>query len=133
MAEAPPSLEDIISRHGLRRKDLEFVCPRDVRTSVAVELVDWKMVGHCFSISRQKIAAIDLENNTEDQRKVAMLDAWSEKEGDGATFLKLADVLHQRKRNDLVDLLCKVIIKAKKEPPPAKDDLGGLSNLIASY
>ena len=134
MAEAPPRLEDVISRHGLRREDLELVCPRDVRISVAVKLVDWQMVGYCFGFPEQKITAIDRENYTEDQRKVALLNAWSEREGDGATFLKLADVLHQRKRNDLVDFLCRAIIEAKKEPPQAEDDhLGGLSNLIISY
>lgn len=130
MAEAPPSLslEDIVSRHGLRREDLECVCPQYVRISVAVKLVDWEMVGYCFSFPREKIAAIDRENDTEDQRKVALLNAWSEREGDRATFLRLAAVLHQRKRNDLVDLLCKAIIKREAPISKAENDLGGLSN-----
>ena len=99
-----------------------------------MKLVDWEMVGYCFSFPPEKIAAIERQNYTEDQRKVALLNAWSEREGDGATFLKLADVLHQRKRNDLVDFLCKAIIKRKKEALQAEDDrLGGLYNLIISY
>ena len=100
-----PSLEDLLSHHGLKIKDLERPCPLHVRNKVAVKLVDWKMVGHCFNISKEKLAAIDHENDTEDQRKVALLDTWSEREGNAASYLKLADVLHQRERNDLVEFL----------------------------
>ena len=104
-SNSPPSLEDLISRHGLTRDDFDRVCPRNVRHNVAVKLVDWKMVGHCFSFPKEKLAAIDRENDTEDLRKVALLDSWSDREGKGATYMKLADVLHQRERNDLVEFL----------------------------
>ena len=100
------SLEEVLSQYGLKRKDLEAVCPRDVRNKVAVELIDWKMVGHCFDFSRAKLEAIDRENQTEDQRKVALLDAWGESEGKGATYFKLAEILHRRGRRDLVQMLC---------------------------
>ena len=110
---SPPSLENIISRHGLTSDDLESVCPRDVRHNIAVKLVDWKMVGHSFSFPKEKIAAIERENDTEDLRKVALLDAWNEREGKGASYLKLAGVLHQRERNDLVELLCDRILQKR--------------------
>ena len=104
-----PSLEEVLIQRGLKREDLELACPRDVRNKVAVELVDWKMLGHCFDFSRAKLEAIHQDNQTEDQRKVALLDIWSEREGKGATYLKLAEVLHQRKRGDLVETLCGAI------------------------
>ena len=109
MAEAlsGPSLEKILSRHGLKRDHLECVCPRDVRIRVAVKLKDWKMVGYYFGFKNEELAAIDREYETEDQRKVALLDAWSAREGSGASCLKLADVLHERGRNDILELLCK--------------------------
>ena len=116
MAEAPnsrPSLGNLISRHGLTRDELESVCPSEVRHTVAVQLVDWKMVGHCFSIPKEKLAAIDRQNDTEDLRKVALLDTWNEREGKGATYLKLASVLHQRERNDLVEFLCDRIVQKR--------------------
>ena len=107
MATSPTlSLEEVLSKHGLKRQDLEAVCPRDIRNKVAVELVDWKMVGHCLNFSRAKLEAIDRENQTEDQRKVALLDAWGEREGKQSSYFKLAEVLHQRGRNDLLQILC---------------------------
>ena len=112
-ANSSPSLEKVISRHDLTRKDLEIVCPRDVRQEVAVKLVDWKMVGHFLNVPEERIAAIAHQNDTEDQRKVALLDTWSHREGEGATYLKLAHVLHQRERNDLVEFLCGRILQKR--------------------
>ena len=112
----PPSLKEVLSQQGLKKKDLESVCPRNVRNKVAVKLADWKMVGHCFNFSRSKLAAIDRESETEDQRRVALLDTWGEREGKGATYLKLAEVLHQRERGDLIEMLCDELRKSINPP-----------------
>ena len=105
------SLEEVLSKYDLKRKDLEAVCPRDVRNKVAVELIDWKMIGYCFDFSRAKLEAIDRENQTEDQRKVALLDSWGERDGREATYFRLAEVLRERGRGDLIELLCGVLTK----------------------
>ena len=103
---AGPCLEDILSRHGLEKKDLERRCPQGVRITIATKLVDWKTTGHYFGVPTEKLAAIDREHATEDQRRIALLDCWDKREGRGASCLKLADVLHRRDRADLVELLC---------------------------
>ena len=112
-ASSSSSLEKIISRYDLAREDLESVCPRDVRHEVALKIEDWKMVGHFFNVPQEKLTAIELENHTEDQRRVALIDTWSNREGEGASHLKLAHVLHQRGRNDLVQLLCSRILQKR--------------------
>ena len=104
--DAGPTLEDILSRHGLKEKDLERECPRDIRHRIAAKIIDWKMVGYFLEFPAEKLAAIDRENDTEDQRKVVLLDSWGKREGRKASFLKLATVLHRRERADLVELLC---------------------------
>ena len=106
---ATPSLEDLISHYGLKKKDLRFVCPRRVRDRIATKLIDWKIAGRFFDFPREKLAAIERDNDTEEQRRIALLDAWGEREGKGATCFKLAEVLHQRERGDLVGLLCDAI------------------------
>ena len=99
---AGPSLEDVLSRHGLEKAMLESQCPRKVRLEIAKQLLDWKMVGHNFEFPSWKIREIERDNDTEELRKVALLEAWKEREGAEATYLKLAGVLHRRNRNDLV-------------------------------
>ena len=104
--DAGPTLEDILSHHGLDEKDLERECPQDIRDTIASKIIDWKMAGRYLGFPAAKLAAIDRENDTEDQRKVALLDSWGKREGRGASFLKLAIVLHRRERADLVELMC---------------------------
>ena len=67
------------------------------------------MVGYYLNLSEQDLTAIDRENDTEAQQKVTMLDTWYEKEGSNATYLNLANALHQHGRKDLVELLCRTV------------------------
>ena len=106
LGEQGPTLDEILLRHGLKAEDLDKQCPLEVRNEVAVKIIDWKMIGHCFNFPVETIKNIDHENRNQDQCKVALLDTWSKREGKRATYLKLADVFHRRKRRDLVEFLC---------------------------
>ena len=101
------SLGDILSRYGLERKDLEQTCPESVRLEVAEELSDdWKMVGHYLGFSVRHLNDIQADNTKEEHRRVALLDSWRQREGTGATYLKLAEAVHRRKRIDLAEMIC---------------------------
>lgn len=113
--DAGPSLDEIIERHGLTLSHLQQKCPREVNVEIAAKLVDWEMIGTYLNFGQEKQTAIFRENSTEDQRKVALFDAWSARDGEDATYFKLADVLHRRQRRDLVELLCKALIKQSRE------------------
>ena len=117
-----PSLEDLLSHYGLQRKDLDLICAREVRDGIALKLQDWKMVGRCLKFPPEKLTAIEVDNKTEEQRRVALLDDWGKREGKRATYLKLAEVLHQRRRSDLVEMLCDELKKLiiQKEPTDSK-------------
>lgn len=109
MATIDPSLGTIISRHELESKDLEQECPRNVRVEISQKLTDWMMTGHHLDIPPEKIVAIDIDFRTEEQKRVALLNTWGQREGKGATFFKLAEALHRGGRADLVDKLCGMI------------------------
>lgn len=105
-SSAPPTLDDILCRHGLERRDLERKCSAEVRLALAELLNDWKMVGHYLGFTTQKLNDIKLDNDNEEQRRVALLDAWEQQEGQRATYFRLAEAFHHRKKSDLVDKLC---------------------------
>ena len=105
-----PSLEVILSRHGLEEKDLRQRCTAKVRLEIAAILDDWKMVGYYLGFNSQKLNDIEIDNRTEDRRRVAFLDSWEQKEGEKATFLELANAFHRRRRSDLVVKLCEIVI-----------------------
>ena len=113
MAEQGPSLNDILSQYALKETDLSIKCPREVRNEIAIKLDDWKMIGYSLSFPKEKLTSIDRENETEDLCKVALLDSWSKREGEGASYLKLADALHRRQRRDLVEYLCKLLLASR--------------------
>ena len=102
-----PSLEEFLSRHGLKLTDLDRECPREIRDDIAVELgADWEMIGRCLEFSLDELRDINRENSSQEMCRVALLDTWNKREGKGATFLKLAGALYRRKRRDIVELLC---------------------------
>ena len=106
-SETGPTLEDILSRHGLKEEQLDTECPRDIRDDIAVELgADWEMIGRYMDFSLDELKDINRENGSQEMCRVSLLDAWHKREGRSATFLKLARAFHRRKRRDLVDLLC---------------------------
>ena len=98
MAETTVTLGEILSRLGLAEKLLQEDCSKEIRLKIALRLEDWKMVGHFLDIPSEKLKAIERENDTEDQRKVAMLDTWSKREGRGANCWRLANALYQHGR-----------------------------------
>ena len=107
LSEPGPSLEDLLSRHGLKEADLDREFDRDIKCDIAVELgADWEMIGCYLGFSTDEVRDINRENCSQEMCRVALLDTWSKREGKGATFLKLARALHRRKRRDLVELLC---------------------------
>ena len=107
LSEPGPSLEEILSRHELKTTDLDRECPRDIRCDIAVELgADWEMIGCYLKFSSGELRDINRENNSQEMCRVSLLDTWGKREGKGATFMKLADALHRRKRRDLVEVLC---------------------------
>ena len=112
MAEGP-SLNDILSQCALKEADLSIKCPREVRNEIAVKFIDWKMIGYSLGFPAEKLTSIGRENETQDLCKVALLDSWSKREGEGASYLKLADALYRRQRRDLVEFLCKLLIASR--------------------
>ena len=107
-AAAGPSLEEILSRNGLKSKDLDKEFSKRVRDEVAVKLGDWEVVGYYLEFTMDELKDINRENSTRGQEfcRIALLDAWHKRECEKATYLKLASVLHRRQRRDLVEFLC---------------------------
>lgn len=115
------SLAEIVGHYGLEKRDLELECPREIRIKVAVKLIDWKVFGAFLGFPSEKLASIDAENRTEDQRKIALLDSWHERENEDATCLKLAEVLYDRNSRDLVSQLCE-LTKLHSVPSSARSE-----------
>ena len=105
---------NVLSHLGVEKSDLERKCSEFKGEIVKIfGSVDWKQLGHYLKLSKEKLEAIDQEKESDNQRKIALLDAWEEEEGQGASLSELANVLYHQQRPDLVELLCDIVKKLK--------------------
>jgi hypothetical protein len=126
MAESNVStLEDILSRYGLAKERLRQECSREIVLDIVTKLRDWKMVGNYLNIPSELLTAIERENHTENERKVAMFDTWHEREGTAASYTRLNSALYRHGRRDLVESLC---IAIAAQPPPT-DIIGSAATM----
>ena len=106
-------LGEILDNHKLQEQDLIGKCPREIRNKIALKLTDWKVFGHILLIPKETLVSIDVDNHTEDQKRIALLDSWHQREGKDATYFKLAEKLYEHDRRDLVNHLCELTGKSK--------------------
>ena len=129
-----PSLEEILSRHELKEEDLDRECPRDIRNDISVEFgADWEMIGLYLEFSLDELGDIRQQHSSQEICRVALLDIWGKRKGEGATFLKLARAFHRRKRRDLVDLLCTKLKSALTALVPLPGNVTSLEIPPATY
>lgn len=83
LLEELPSLEDLLSHQGLERKDLGGRYSADMRLEIIQLFDDWKMRGYYFGFTSQKLNDIKIDNDNEEQRRIALLNAWEQRKGRG--------------------------------------------------
>lgn len=103
----PPTLDEILSRHGLEKKHLERKIPAEMILELAQLLDDWKMIGYYLGFTEQNLSDIQIDNHNEEHRRVALLNKWEQRQGEEATYLKLAEAFHHRQKIAAVERLCK--------------------------
>ena len=102
-----PTLDEILSRHSLEKKRLERKIPAEMLLKMAQLLDDWIMTGYYLGFEKQNLDDIQIDNPSEERRRVALLKEWEERQGEGATYLKLAEAFHHRQKIAVVEKLCK--------------------------
>ena len=103
------TFDEILSHHGLQWEDVDKECSQGIRFQISIKIINWKMIGRCFGIPEEKLVAIEVDNRTEEERRVVLLHTWHQREGRGATYLKLMTALYQQHKRNLVDQLCGMI------------------------
>ena len=103
----PPTLDEILYRHGLEKKHLERKIPAEMRLELLPLLDDWKMTGYYLGFTEQNLNDIEVDNPSEERRRMALLNEWEQRHGEEATYLKLAEAFHHRQKIAAVERLCK--------------------------
>ena len=109
------AVTEILTENGLTREDVDKKCTPTLIQNIAIEIIEWELLGLDLGISIAKLTAIKRDFNSEERRRVALLQTWRQKEGRRATYLQLMIALHHRGRNDLVNSLCDMIKSCSSE------------------
>ena len=116
-----PTVQEILSHYKVEWKTLSGRCAPEVRDLVFVHLHDWQAFAYCLGLPREVVVAIERENSTEIQRKVALYEEWICRSGSSATYHRLADALHLHGRRDLLEAMVQmqnVVVKEASVTPP---------------
>ena len=116
-----PAMEEILVRCSLKKDDLKSECPREILTKIALKITDWKVFGNILSIPKETIKSIEVGNGTEEQRRIAILNSWHERESRSATSFILAEKLYEHDRRDLVTELCELVKSSTEQEARLSD------------
>ena len=74
-------------------------------------------VGRELDVSDKKLKSIrdDCALTLPEKKAAAVLDAWAEEHGSGATCLKLAEALYRRKKIRVREILCDEVTQMKRD------------------
>ena len=111
------SLEEVLAIHRFREGDLSLVCSREHRDEFTKRIKDWKAVGAALGFTREYLASIDNNFQSDEQKRTILLFQWSTRDGTEATYLNLAKLLFAGGQLDLLQELCKLVPRATPSIP----------------
>ena len=120
---APPSprnkkkMDRVLNECSLERKDLDFKCTRKIILRIAGKIIsEWYLVGRELDVAEEKLTSIRNDgSHSPEEKAVAMLDAWADEYGKGATCLKLATALYQRNKRSVIEILCEEVAQMSSD------------------
>ena len=120
-------LDGVLHNLGLDRTNLNLKCERNIRDRIADEIVgDWYRVGRELNVSDTRLNCILHDNvslTSPADKAVALLDAWAEEYGSGATCLRLAEALFSRNKIRTIEVLWKEVKRRDSEPSRTSADV----------
>ena len=106
MMEPPPTLHTILAARQVAKSSLDVKCAEKHLTAITQSITSWKQLSPFLGLSPQDEEDIEADSSKNAERKVAMMRRWSEKFGEEATYLRMADAFETLQwRNCICDLL----------------------------
>ena len=106
------SIEEVTDKAGVRLDTLFKKC--SVKSiHLASFCVDWKLVGRRVGLTETDLTAVDGDNRTVEEKRVGMLEKWTNKFAYKATYRALIEALLAEGRSAEAIEACKVIKAAE--------------------
>ena len=110
-------MDSVLNEYSLEREDLDFKCTHKIIIRIAGQIIDeWYFIGRDLDVTEGRLASIRHDNTRlPEDKAVAVLDAWAEEYGEGATCLKLAEALWRRNRIRVIEILCEEVAQMSRD------------------
>ena len=86
-------MEETLAIHRLDEGDLDQICSKEHREEFTKRIKDWKVVGIVLGFTQEHLGSIDNCFQSEEKKKTVLLFQWIVRDGEEATYLKLAKLL----------------------------------------
>lgn len=103
------TLKEVLAVHGLSEQSLKRKLSRDYRKQFTNRVGEWKALGSVIGFTQEQITTIDDEYENEEQKKTTLFIQWTDRHGEEATYLKLAELLFAGELRDLLNDLCSIM------------------------
>ena len=87
------SIEEAADHTGVGLDILSKECSDDTYLLLANFCLDWRLIGRHIGLTDADLAAVDVDNRSEEGRRIGMLKKWMEKFAHKATYRALIEAL----------------------------------------
>ena len=95
-----------MERRSIIIADLHEQCSNEeVIAKIASKLDIWEITATHLGLTKHHITTIKRDNKEDLQRRVATLNKWIEKKGDGATYFNLVKACHELENTEMIDFI----------------------------
>lgn len=106
-------IRDRLDKKELTIDDLHTLCTQDVLLKLSKLMDNWDTIGFYLTLTKPEIKAVRVDCESEEKRRIMMLNKWSEKQGNDATYFGLIEALEECGRMDIVDEALDCLKKSK--------------------
>ena len=107
---AQNSAKDVANEVGLAANELSKPCDNSIIPSLADCFSQWRVIFGSL-LSDLDLGDVDRENTTEEEKRIAALRKWKARNGCGATYKILVDVLLNKGERYQAENLCHKILR----------------------
>ena len=119
MAEAI-TVEDLEQHFKIPKGALDKEISSDHVREISAFLESWKLVAPHLGLSDGEIEAIENDRNTEEEKRLLMLQKWKQALVFKATYQKLIKALLSIKRADLASSVCQMVMNSQADNSQGK-------------
>ena len=100
--------------YALDCKDLDVTCSKDLNRHLIKQIKSFELTAHYLDIADVKIEAIKNDyKDSEELKRMKMLQVWKESKGSNATYLALAEAFIQMDSKEVAEFIVKYVKEIK--------------------